>query len=118
MQLRNTNRWYTRYPGLRKETSPAPRRGRRPTLEFLEDRTVPTVVDLTTVTQGVINDALFRRGNTSPAGSGVLHSFVRIAPGGSATQEQGYNTGHRPISDDPVLADVNSSATFTRNLPL
>src|SRR5438874_13406661 len=43
-------------------------------LEHLEDRTVPTVLDLTGATsEGVINDAIFRRlDSTNSTGSGVI----------------------------------------------
>ncbi len=50
---------------------------RRPKLEFLEDRIVLSVVDLTSVgSSGTINGAIYRQGVTSPAGSGSMSSFV------------------------------------------
>src|SRR4051812_31186571 len=71
----------------------------RPCLEALEDRCVPSAatVDLTTAgSNGSIGGAIFQEGSTQPAGSGVIHSFVRIHALGGAPAEQGYNTGARP----------------------
>jgi hypothetical protein len=73
-------------------------------------------VDLTTGVgaQGTINNAIYMVPQPDgAAGSGVLDSFVRINPGGNATQEQGYNTSGRPLP-----FDENSSPTFTHNLQI
>ena len=90
---------------------------RRPILESLEGRVVPSVVDLTTIgSSGLINGAIYRQGMTSPGGSGSLHSFVRIRRDGT---EYGYDTDGRPYID-PVLRDggTETAAAFDRSLPL
>ena len=82
----------------------------RPFLEALEDRFVPSglPLDLTTAgASGTIGGAIFQQGDTQPAGSGVIHSFVRIHGLGNVFQEQGYNTDARPLQ-----FDENSSPTF------
>jgi hypothetical protein len=87
-----------------------------PCLEALEDRLAPTgsPLDLTTAgAQGAVGGAIFQQGSTQPAGSGVIHAFVRIHALGNAAQEQGYNTAARPLQ-----YDENSSPTFTRPLLL
>src|SRR5262249_3615353 len=87
---------------------------RRLRLELLEDRVVPSVLDLTgATTSGTINGARFQLANPQPTGSGVIDSFVRLNPGGRATTEQGYNTSGRPLR-----FDENSSPQFTRDLLL
>ncbi len=87
---------------------------RRLTLESLEDRTVPAVVDLTTVgAHATIGSVLFQQTDTQPTGSGVIHSFVRVHAGGIAAVAQGYNTDARPLQ-----YDENSSPVFTRSLQL
>jgi hypothetical protein len=88
--------------------------GRRLSLESLEDRVVPTMIDLTTAgASGTLGGAIFDQSITQPAGSGVFSAFVRIHGLGGATQEQGYNTDARPLQ-----FDENQSPTFTRSLPL
>jgi hypothetical protein len=90
---------------------------KRPSLgiESLEDRTVPAMLDLSTVgALGQINGAIFQQNATQPAGSGVIHAFVRIhAQGAAQTVEQGYNTNARPLQ-----YDENNSPQFTRALQL
>ncbi len=90
-------------------------RGTQPALETLEDRLVPTVLDLTTVgSTGSLGGAIFAEASTQPAGSGVLNSFVRLqqkhATSGLA---QGYNTDARPVQFDEKISPV-----FTRSLLL
>ena len=90
---------------------------RRPKLESLESRVVPSVVDLTTIgSSGTINGAIYRQAMTSPSGSGSLHSFVQIRRDGT---EYGYNTDARPYTD-PVLRDggTQTTASFNRALRL
>ena len=90
---------------------------RRPKLESLESRVVPSVVDLTTIgSSGTINGAIYRQAMTSPGGSGSLHSFVQIRRDGT---EYGYNTDARPYTD-PVLRDggTQTTASFNRALRL
>jgi hypothetical protein len=92
-------------------------RYRRPGLELLEDRVVPSVVDLTTLgSSGTINGAIYRQGQVSPAGTGNIQSFIRMQQTG---KEFGYNTNSRPFTD-PVLLNggTNSNANFTRAVPL
>jgi hypothetical protein len=68
-----------------------------------------SVLDLTTPqSSGVINGAVFETQDFRSAGTGVLHSFVRVQASGT---EQGYNTSGRPTA-----FDENSSPQFTHNL--
>jgi hypothetical protein len=86
----------------------------RPTLEVLEDRMVPAMVDLTAAgVQGMVGSAIFQQGSVQPAGSGVFDAFVRIHGLGGASSEQGYNTDARPLQ-----FDENQSPSFTRSLTL
>jgi hypothetical protein len=86
-------------------------------LETLDERIVPSstpTVDLTTAgAEGMVNGAIFQQGSVQPAGSGVIHAFVRIHGLGGATSEQGYNTDARPLQ-----FDENKSPTFTRSIHL
>ncbi len=92
--------------------------GRHPAIESLEGRVVLSVVDLTAVgSSGTINGAIFRQGQTAPAGSGTLESFVRIQQTGT---EYGYNTDAARPYTDPILLNggTGTTATFNRALPL
>ena len=60
---------------------------------------------------GSINGAFFTNSDPRSTGSGVIDSFVRISSNNAF--EQGYNADARP-----VMPDVNSSGTFTRDLQL
>ncbi|HLW68065.1 MAG TPA: carboxypeptidase-like regulatory domain-containing protein [Gemmataceae bacterium] len=84
-------------------------------LETLDERVVPSAtVDLSTAgASGTIGGAVFQQGDTQPAGSGVIQSFVRIHALGGATAEQGYNTDARPLQ-----FNENKSPTFTRSIQL
>lgn len=83
----------------------------RPTLETLEGRDVPSVVNLTTAdSSGDANSALFQQTDTQPTGTGVISSFVRVQGTGV---ERGYNTDARPLQ-----FNENSSPRFTRSLKL
>jgi uncharacterized repeat protein (TIGR01451 family) len=95
--------------------------------EELEDRTVPTILNLTGTpppplptppTEGFINGALFRVGSTQPGGSGVVQPFLRVTNQGNNTTEQGYNTNSRPVGSnatDPILADIaGNTAQYCR----
>ena len=63
-------------------------------LEQLEDRVVPTVIDLTSVgATGAFNGALFYQSS----GTGI-NTFVRLAS--NQTMEQGFNTDYRPVQFD------------------
>jgi Planctomycete extracellular len=86
--------------------------GLRLQLESLEDRFVPSTLDLTTHgAEGVLNGALFQQCDAQPTGTGVIRSFVRLQT--NATTEQGYNTDARPLQ-----FDENKSPQFTRSLAL
>jgi hypothetical protein len=97
----------TQIPGVRSRRAcflDRRRRGlkprRRPKLELLEERVVPSFVDLTTAgASGTIAGAVYRQGLTHPSGSGNVQSFNRIQQNGV---EFGYNTNARPYTD-PVL---------------
>jgi hypothetical protein len=81
-------------------------------IERLEDRLVPTVLDLTTVgASGMINSAVFDQFTQHPAGSGVLNSFVKLSTNNAI--EQGYNTDFRPTQ-----FNEDNTGTFTRALKL
>ena len=69
-----------------------------------------TTVDLVNTDSGILNGAIFTRIDQSPAGSGVIDSFLRIQQN---VYEQGYNTDGRDLQ-----YDENSSPTFTRSLSL
>jgi hypothetical protein len=108
------NQWFSSL-NLRAEGS-SRRHGRRTLprrlrLEELENRLVPSTLDLTTPgAMGAINHAVFFQDSPQPTGSGVIHSFVRLQ---NSSEEQGYNTDARPLQ-----FDENSSPTFTRSLRL
>lgn len=112
----------------------APRRPRRrrsapilrtspPRLEQLEDRTVPAVLNLAqpgNPTSGFLNGGFFELINQQPAGSGVLHSFVRLHDLGrdDSNTPQGHNTSGRNPGSPKLNFDENSSPVFTRDLQL
>jgi hypothetical protein len=103
---------FVRSHAAARRARPAPKF--RPTVEQMEERMVPAVVDLTTAgAQGVINNALFQQTATQPTGSGVIHSFVRLFGTGNAAVEQGFNTDARPLQ-----YNENNSPVFTRSLQL
>src|SRR2546430_1905376 len=97
-----------------KRARPLARSPRRPILlrvEQLEDRTVPTVVDLTTAgSSGAILGAQFLEGTGITSGTGLIESFVRLEKDGI---EQGYNTDSRPVQ-----FDEKTDATFTHSIQL
>jgi hypothetical protein len=94
-------------------TKPASVR-RRPSLEVLEDRTVPAVVDLTTLgAQGAIGAALFQQNINDKGGNGNLAPFVRLSSNPKTEMAQGYNTDARPVQFDEY-----QSQTYTHSLPL
>src|SRR5262249_9638068 len=69
-----------------------------PHFDVLEDRLVPTVVDLTTAgSSGSILNATFLQGTGQGSGTGLIDSFVRLQADGS---EQGYNTDFTPFQFD------------------
>ncbi len=83
----------------------------RPSLELLEARDVPAVLDLTAAgASGAVNEALFQQTNARPTGTGAISSFVRVQGTGV---ERGYNTDARPLQ-----LNENSSPRFTRSLRL
>jgi uncharacterized repeat protein (TIGR01451 family) len=113
----------TKYAPFHMREVRRPRRRKSPTtkprvrlwLETLEERTTPTVVDLTTAgTSGTINGALFVQ---STAGAGG--AFVEIE---NSPTEQGYNTDFKPQFDEknnPLsafqlssVAEVNNAGTL------
>lgn len=71
------------------------------------------VIDLTTTgSQGTLNGALFFQTNPQSTGTGVIDSFVQIAPGGSSPSGMAYNT-----TVDGTL-DVGSSDSFNHSITL
>src|SRR5262245_45467587 len=107
-----------RTPSVRSVSRPL---ARRPRLQItpLEDRTVPTVLDLTGgTTSGVLNGGFFELMGQQPAGSGVIDSFVRLDSHGNSTTEEGHNSSGRNQGSPKLNFDENSSPTFTHNLQL
>lgn len=84
-------------------------------VETLDDRLVPAVLDLTNpsaVSAVSANGFIAQYTHAQPTGTGVIQSFVRVqgaASGGGS--EQGYNTSARPLQ-----FDENKSPEFTRDL--
>lgn len=70
----------------------------------------PTV-DLTSDSDGYIDDAYFLRIDSQSTGTGVIEPFVRLST--NQTIAQGYNTDVRPLE-----FDENNSPQFTRSLLL
>jgi hypothetical protein len=70
-------------------------------------------IDLTTGGSGTINTGFFTATDTQSSGSGMIQSFVRIAGKGKGSVTEGYNADARP-----VMPDVNTSPTFTRDILL
>jgi hypothetical protein len=97
----------------RRRPAPLGRHFRRPwRLEELENRVLPTVIDLTTAgASGMLNGAIFSQFTPNPAGSGAFDSFVRLSSNNAV--EQGYNTDFRPVQ-----FDENNSSSFTHSLQL
>ncbi|MCO6046393.1 hypothetical protein NG895_21050, partial [Aeoliella sp. ICT_H6.2] len=94
-------------------------RPRRLACESLEDRRLLATYDFTfTGVTEIVNDAVFTNDEiVSAAGSGNIHSFVRIQNTGT---EQGYNTdrGGDFGTAIPAQYDEGASATFNRALQL
>ena len=77
----------------------------------LEDRTVPTVLDLTTAgAGGSLNGALFEQVAAQSTGTGGIDPVVRLQGG---PVEQGYNSDHRPVE-----FDEKTGSNFTRSVRL
>jgi hypothetical protein len=95
-------------------SAPAPFRARLD-LESLEERAVPATLDLTTAGAiGELSGGIFHQDSVQPAGSGVIHSFVRLqTKNGDNGVVQGYNTDARPLQFDEKL-----SPSFTHSLRL
>lgn len=66
---------------------------------------------------GAINGALFEEIDPStPAGSGVISSFLRVQATGSETTEQGYNTDARPVQFDEKTDSVHTHTLLLGSL--
>jgi hypothetical protein len=66
-------------------------------VELLEDRSVPAVIDMTTVGAiETIDSVTFLQSNPQPTGVGVINDFLRIQ-GKKSPVEQGYNSDARPV---------------------
>lgn len=88
-------------------------------LEELENRMVPTIIDLTTgVMPPGVNGALFQQSSPQPTGTGVIHSFVRVQANGNATLEQGYNTDARPSQFDEKTNPIFLRSIHLSELPV
>jgi hypothetical protein len=80
----------------------------------LEDRTVPAVLDLTSV--GAVqaaNGALFAQG--APVAAGSFNSFVSLRSNGV---EQGYNTDARPLQFDEANSKNATHALKLSDVPM
>ncbi len=85
-------------------------------LEQLEDRTVPAMLDLTTLgAAGTINGASFQQSDPQPTGVGVIHDFLRIQSNSTGV-EQGYNSDARPVQLDEK-SDPHTRAIHLSELP-
>src|SRR5262245_25012198 len=74
-----------------------PRHNARLTLETLEDRTVPAVVDMTTVgASASVNTVVFKQ--SAPSANSSAEEFLRLDSGRKV--EQGYNSNGRPQFDE------------------
>src|SRR5713226_3103249 len=81
-------------------------------LEQLEDRVVPTVIDLTSAgATGAFNGALFYQSST---GTGI-DTFVGLA--GYQPIEQGYDTNFRPVQFDEVTDTQYTHAVQLSSVP-
>src|SRR6266851_681194 len=81
-------------------------------LEQLEDRVVPTVIDLTSVgATGAFNGALFYQSS----GTGI-NTFVRLAS--NQTMEQGFNTDYRPVQFDESTNSQYTHAVQLITVPM
>jgi|GEM_PF-912967 len=66
---------------------------------------------------GTINNAIFEEIDPStPAGSGVISSFLRVEATGSETTEQGYNTDARPVQFDEKTDSVHTHTLLLSSL--
>src|SRR5260370_17919253 len=82
-------------------------------LERLEDRVVPTVIDLTSAgATGAFNGAVFYQSST---GTGI-DTFVRLAS--NQTIEQGFNTNFRPIQFDESTNSQYTHAVQLSSVPM
>jgi hypothetical protein len=92
----------------------------KPQLETLENRLVPTVLDLTTVGSiGTLGSGIFEQNATQPSGSGVIDAFVRLqAKHASSGIAQGYNTDARPVQFDEKVSPVFTRSLQLSNVPL
>src|SRR5437667_2531846 len=81
-------------------------------LEQLEDRVVPTVIDLTSAgaPPGALNGALFYQSS----GTGI-DTIVRLAS--NQTIEQGYNTNFRPVQFDESTNSQYTHAVQLSSVP-
>ncbi len=70
-------------------------------------------IDLTTGGSGTLNTGFFTTNHIQSSGSGVIQSFVRISGNGRGTVTEGYNADARPL-----MPNVNTSPTFTRDILL
>jgi hypothetical protein len=84
-------------------------------LNRLDDRVVPTVLDLTTAgAHGELAGGLFTQYDAQPTGTGQIDSFLRIQGRSAQTATQtGFNTSARPPSTRRTKAR-SSPATCTR----
>jgi hypothetical protein len=105
-----TKKWLAAFRSARKTRGLSRRRVW--CLEQLEDRVVPTVIDLTTAgASGTLNGAIFNQFTQSGTGSGSIQAFVRLATTNAV--EQGYNTDYRPVQ-----FDEKNDASFTHAVQL
>jgi hypothetical protein len=86
----------------------------RPCLEALEDRMVPSTLDLTSPGAfGAVNGALFYQAPPQRTAGEGIRSFVRLEARHGSPVEQGYNTDAPPLQFDEIR-----SRAFTHSLRL
>jgi len=109
----------SRRPARSKRLPPArtaKRRAHRWDLEQLEDRVLPTVLDLTTAgAAGVLNNAVFTQFTQGPGGSGAISAFVKLST--NQTVEQGYNSDFRPAQFNEVTTASFNHAIRLGSVP-
>src|SRR5262245_3417670 len=89
-------KWLSRFGSAAQRRPHHSKRRKRPQsaagrLEQLEDRVVPTVLDLTTPgASGMLNGAVFSQLTQPSGGSGTINTFAKLSTNNAV--EQGYNT--------------------------
>jgi hypothetical protein len=90
----------------------------RPSLEPMEDRLVPSTLDLTAPGSAeALGGAIFYQPASQPTGGGPTHTFVALNTHHHATVEQGYNTDARPLQFDEQKSHEYTHALRLGDVP-